>query len=66
MIYGNVKAVVPLVREQLEAEFNGEDPKAKYKRGEMRPLRESLIFGVLTRHQTGYIPSVDICFVEKK
>lgn len=66
MIYGNVKAVVPLVREQLEVEFDGDNPKSKYRRGDMRPLRESLIFGVLTKHQTGYIPSVDICFVEEQ
>ncbi len=36
----------------------------KYRRGEILPLKEKLIFGIVTRYQVGYIPSVDICFTE--
>ena len=48
MIYGNVKAIIPLSREKLTLEFD-ENQKPKYKRGQMTPLRENLIFGVVTR-----------------
>ena len=65
MIYGNVKALIPLVREKLTLEFD-ENQKPRYKRGIMTPLREKLIYGVVTRSQVGYIPTVDICFGEEE
>ena len=65
MIYGNVKAMIPLVRERLGLEFEpNNDQKAKYRRGALEPLRESMAFGIMTKSQVGYIPSVDICFTE--
>ena len=50
MIYGNVKAMIPLVRERLGLEFEpNNDQKAKYKRGALEPLRESMAFGIMTK-----------------
>jgi len=66
MIYGNVKALIPLARERLSLEFyrRGDTIQPKYKRGEMTPWRETLIFGIVTRYQVGHIPSIDVCFTE--
>ena len=66
MIYGNVKALIPLARERLRLEFyrRGENLQPKYRRGELVPLKESLIFGIVTRYQVGHIPSIDVCFTE--
>jgi hypothetical protein len=48
-IYGNVKAMVPLVREVLKIEaIPGEEQKTRYKRGILQPLMEELIFGIVT------------------
>ncbi len=66
MIYGNVKAMVPLCREKLRLEFNKTSFKPRYWRGEMIPVREEVIFGIVTRSQVGHIPSVDICFTENE
>ena len=65
-IYGNVKALIPLARERLALEFyrKGDNLQPKYRRGELVPLKESLIFGLVTRNQVGHIPSVDVCFTE--
>lgn len=66
MIYGNVKALVPLCREKLKLEFDRKSERPRYRRGEMLPLNESLIFGIVTRSQVGHIPSVDISFTENE
>lgn len=65
-IYGNVKALIPLARERLALEFyrKGDNLQPKYRRGELTGLKESLIFGLVTRNQVGHIPSVDVCFTE--
>ena len=65
-IYGNVKALIPLARERLALEFyrKGDNLQPKYRRGELVALKESLIFGLVTRNQVGHIPSVDVCFTE--
>ena len=48
MLYGNVKAVVPLVRERLGVELDSEY-RPKYRRSELVPLRESMAFGIVTK-----------------
>ena len=47
MVKGNVKALIPLMREKLVLE-GGET--TRYRRGERVPIGEKRIFGVLTRH----------------
>lgn len=64
LIYGNVKAIIPLCRERLELEEIDDTGKTRYRRGHMEPLDERMCFGVLTKSQVGYIPSIDICFKE--
>lgn len=63
-----MKAIIPLVRERLIVEYvenpNSSEPKPRYKRGEMVPINEKRIFGILTPYQVGYVPGVDICFTE--
>jgi hypothetical protein len=49
LIYGNVKALIPLVRETLKIEPDTVNPqKSNFLRGELQHLREDLIFGILT------------------
>ena len=64
MIYGNVKACIPLCREKLKLEFTLGSQAPRYRRGEILKIDEELMFGVVTRSQVGYIPSVDICFTD--
>jgi hypothetical protein len=65
LIYGNIKAIIPLVRERLQVESDPENEnQPRYRRGPLVPLREKVVFGILTRDQVGHIPSVDVCFTE--
>jgi len=48
MIYGNVKAAIPFVRERLKLEVHND--RTRYRRGEMIPIKEDLAFGILTRY----------------
>lgn len=66
IVKGNIKAMVPLMREKfaLHYEDNGGVTKEKYKRVETVKLSEKRIFGILTKHQVGYIPNLQISFTE--
>ena len=52
MISGNIKAIVPLFREKLRCEDTPDsNPNlVKFQRGQLEPLYEKRIFGVLTAH----------------
>ena len=54
--------MIPLYRERLTLEYDEGIPR--YRRGAIVPINEELIFGILTRYQVGYVPSLDVCFTE--
>lgn len=57
--------MVPLFRERLVFEPNENAYiKGRYRKEGKTQLREKRIFGILTKSQVGFIPSVDICFTE--
>lgn len=58
--------MVPLMREKFHLLYEqiGIDKKEKYKRISILPLREKRIFGILTAHQTGHIPNLQISFTQ--
>ena len=78
MISGNIKAVIPLIREVLTREeldpngmpvlqqssLNIPQNQTRFRRGEQVPLTEKRIFGVMTPHQLGFIPNVSVCFTQ--
>ncbi len=48
---GNVKALIPVLRERQSLEYELNEPqKVRYKRGEKSFIKEKRIFGVLTPH----------------
>jgi hypothetical protein len=49
IISGNVKALIPLMRERLILDYD-ESNKARYMRGDKMPIVEDRIFGVMTKH----------------
>lgn len=62
-VSGNIKALLPLSRELLTPEpCKGNALQFQYRRGKIEKLFEKRIFGVLTKHQVGHIPNVNICF----
>ena len=59
-IRGNIKAIIPLMREKFTLEYEkiGEVQKDRYKRDGVEPLREKRIFGIMTAYQVGHIPNL--------
>ena len=49
---------------QLLYEQIGIEKKEKYKRAEISRLSEKRIFGILTAHQVGHVPNLQISFTE--
>ena len=66
MMKGNVKAMIPLMREKFTLLYEeiGSITKEKYKKVSSAPLREKRIFGLMTAHQVGHIPNLQISFTE--
>ena len=64
MIYGNVKACIPLCRQKLRAEFSKKAGAPRYRKDALIPIDEEMAFGIVTKSQVGYIPSIDICFTD--
>ena len=66
LIKGNVKAIVPIMREKFALEYEeiGTETKEKYTKMVETPLKEKRIFGILTAKQVGYIPNVQVSFTE--
>ena len=63
MVSGNIKVLLPLSRELLLPEPLPDNPQQlKYRRGNREKTIEKRIFGVLTKHQVGHIPNINICF----
>lgn len=60
IVKGNIKAIIPLMREKfaLHYEDNGGVSKEKYRRVETQKLNEKRIFGILTKYQVGFIPNL--------
>ncbi len=62
-VSGNIKVLLPLSRELLLPEPLPDNPQAlKYRRGKVERTIEKRIYGVLTLHQVGHIPNINICF----
>jgi hypothetical protein len=66
MMKGNVKAMIPLMREKFTLLYEeiGSVTKEKYKKIGSSTLREKRIFGIMTAHQVGHIPNLQISFTE--
>jgi hypothetical protein len=60
MARGNVKAVVPIMREKFALEYEevGTITKQKYKKTNQSMIKEKRIFGIMTARQVGHIPNV--------
>ena len=57
---------MPLFREKLtcdEASLSNVN-LLKFRRGEVRPISEKKIFGILTADQVGYVPNIKVNFTE--
>jgi hypothetical protein len=59
-IQGNIKAMVPFMREKFALEYVevGGIPRPRYKRISQQSLHEKRIFGIMTAKQVGHIPNV--------
>lgn len=65
-VWGNLKAIVPLMREKFIPEnvkIGNVDKPRKRKMGS-EPLREKRIFGLFTARQVGHIPNLQTYFTE--
>lgn len=60
VITGNVKALIPIQRERLSMECEGDQSKVRYRKGEKSYIKEKRIFGIMTNFQLGYIPSLNV------
>ena len=60
LISGNIKAMIPLIREKFALEYEeiGTISKERYKKVSQISLKEKRIFGILTAKQVGFIPNV--------
>ena len=66
-VRGNIKAIVPLFRERLtcdEASKSVSNNLVKFKRGDIQPIQEKQIFGILTQRHVGYVPNIKVNFTE--
>ena len=65
-ISGNIKAMIPLIREKFELDYEeiGTIQKEKYMKIDQITMSEKRIFGILTAKQVGHIPNVQISFTE--
>lgn len=63
---GNIKVVLPFLREKFTVEQEKIDNmlKDRYRKCSQAPLKEKRIFGVMTAHQVGYIPNLQLSFTE--
>lgn len=59
-IYGNIKAMIPIMREKyfLEYEEVGNIQRPRYKKIALDPIKEKRVFGIMTARQVGHIPNV--------
>ena len=49
MIYGNVKACIPLCRQKLRAEFSKKAGAPRYRKDELIAIDEEMAFGIVTK-----------------
>lgn len=66
LVSGNIKAIVPLFRERLSCDDASRVNAnlLKFKRGQLEPISEKRIFGILTADQVGYVPNIKVNFTE--
>lgn len=65
-IFGNIKAMIPIMREKffLEYEEVGQVQKPRYRKIAQETIKEKRVFGIMTRRQVGHIPNVQVSFTE--